>query len=200
MFDTPTNNEKVCANCGQQITKLHNNSEKQNFCEKCLNPNTDPVARRAFFEKQGIVPEAPDTTISILTQAQLLFGQILFEYFCDENKIFKPQLCAQTIRRFADFKFDRNSNIFYYYDVDKKKWRDNAETFIGELCGIALGEEHKKSHYTNILYCLKTLSTEDVEFNKELIGLENGLFNPLNSINSALILPTTTADSASIGI
>ena len=176
MLKTP---EKNCANCGQEIEQFDDDTPKKNFCKSCESPNCNPVQRRAFFKKHGGVPQPEDTTIPLPTQLQLIFGKLDFKYFLDdENKIFKPQLCAQTIRRFVDLKYDRTSNIFYYYDPDKKKWRDNAETFIGEICGIALGEENKQSHYTNILYCLKTLSTTDVKFSKDLIGLENGLFDP----------------------
>ena len=41
-----------CANCGQPIKKLNDDTPKKNFCKSCESPNCNPVQRRAFFEKK----------------------------------------------------------------------------------------------------------------------------------------------------
>ena len=66
-----------CANCGQEINKLNDDTLKKNFCKSCESPTCDPVQRRAFFEKHKPkqIPQPEDTTIKDLdTKLQLVFS------------------------------------------------------------------------------------------------------------------------------
>ena len=171
--------QKKCGNCGQEIDKLNDDTPKKNFCKSCESPNCNPVQRRAFFEKNGGVPQPEDTKIPLPTQLQLIFSKLGYNLFLDEEGRFKPAICAKIIYQNANFKYDRKTEIFYYYDTVNNVWKPNAEVFVKEILGIVLFEENSKHIYNNVVYCLQSLCMDNVEFSTDKIAVENGLLNPI---------------------
>ena len=132
IIDTTNNTKKnvinyPCANCGKEITKLNDDTPKKNFCDNCESPNCDPVQRRAFIEKNkpDQIPKPEETKIPLPTQLQLIFSSLNYEQFLDEEEKFRSALCAKVICQVSNFKYDRKTGFFYYYDNLDHVWKPN---------------------------------------------------------------------------
>lgn len=87
---------------------------------------------------------------------------------------FKVELVAQWIKENEKFKTDISTGILYFYNG--KTWIVNAEPYLEHLVNLILGQNERKSHYTNIVFLLKSKTYEQIEFSKK-IACENGLLD-----------------------
>ena len=175
----------LCPTCKGELKEDYKDSIQTWYvCEKghkTANPIKKEIDGITQFQKKFC--EGIEQHPEVLADYKPLFVEpsAPYESFCPKddagnNLGFKPALVASWLKTNYNFKTDRTTEIFYYYDRKIGCWKDNGEVYLQELLTKLLDKENRQSHYNNVLHDLKGLVFEDVVFSRK-IALENGLLD-----------------------
>lgn len=159
---------QACPNEGEVLQTVETDAKgkpTKSYCPVCREETTEPIEK---------------------TYNQKLYS---YPYFCDDPEKrtgFKPARVAESIKANFLFKTDRKTDILYRYDDVQGIWRADGEVYLRELVAESLGKDNYECHFRNILFHLKSITYQDVEFRARwvatpncLLDVETGLTKPL---------------------